>query len=384
MRLLVCAPWFAPARAFGGSVAAAIATVEGVLEAGHEVTVATTDVLDPRRRLPADAPEEPAGARVLRFRNVSQRLAGANVPLPRGLRRWLGDHVREFDVVLLQDLYSFVNLLGARAARGAAVPYVLQTHGTLPATRQRGRSISKRLVLALWGKRTVREAAACLYVSEAELAEFLRLGVNPTRLHHIPPPLDLPSAEGVPRAAAPTILYLGQLHPMKRVDLLINPFAHVHSALPEARLEVAGPPSRHGEKLRSRAARLRLGEAVRFPGTLTGPAKVEALASAHVFALLSAAEGVPLAVLEALACGTPVVLSPGAGLHEVEGVAGIVCDGTAKGAAEALVALLEDPARAHALGEAGRSLAAPYRREVVEHRTVELLERVATEWSKAA
>ena len=93
MRLLVCVPWFAPARAFGGTVTAAVATVKGALEAGHEVTVATTDALDLEARVPAYAPAEPAGARVLRFRNVSQRLAATNAPLPRGLRRWLRERV---------------------------------------------------------------------------------------------------------------------------------------------------------------------------------------------------------------------------------------------------------------------------------------------------
>ena len=50
--LLVCVPWFAPARAFGGTVTAAVATVQGALDAGHEVTVATTDVLDLEARGP--------------------------------------------------------------------------------------------------------------------------------------------------------------------------------------------------------------------------------------------------------------------------------------------------------------------------------------------
>src|SRR5919201_1356120 len=113
IRLLVCVPWFAPARAFGGSVTAAVATVTGALEAGHEVTVVTTDLLDPGSRVPRNAPTEPPGARVIRFANVSQRFAAANVTMPRGLRSWLRAHARDFDVVLLQDVYSAVSVLGA-------------------------------------------------------------------------------------------------------------------------------------------------------------------------------------------------------------------------------------------------------------------------------
>ena len=88
--------------------------------------------------------------------------------------------------------------------------------------------------------------------------------------------------------------------------------------------------------------------------------------------------------LEALACGTPVVLSPGAGVPGVDGVAGIVCDGTAEGAARALLELLRDPERARRLGNAGRGLAADYRTEKVVPELLALLERVATSSSSAA
>lgn len=379
MRLLVCVPWFAPARAFGGTVTVAVAQAKGMLEAGHEVTVATTDVLDPRSRVPAGTPAEPEGVQVLRFPNASQRLAATNLPLPGGLRSWLSEHVREFDVVLLLDVYSSVSVLGARAARRAGVPYVLQALGTLPPAPERGRSAAKRAFLTLWGRRTVREAAACLYLSELERKEYLAQGADPARLHPLPPPLDLPDPGPVGRAGAPTVLYLGQLHPIKRIGVLLDAFELVRRELPDARLEVIGAPSRHGDELRARA-----GEGVEFRGLIPEEDKARAFAEAHVFALLSAAEGLPVTVLEALACGTPVVISPGCGLPELDGVAGIVCDGSAESAAQALLALLRDPERARRYGEAGRSFAAAYRREVVVPELVSLLERVATSSSSAA
>ena len=362
--MLVCSLWYAPARAFGGTVTVAVATVKGALAAGHEVTVVTTDVLDLRSRAPADTPAEPVGARVLRFPNVSQRLAAANLPQPRGLRKWLSQHVREFDVVLVLDVYSSVSVLGARAAASAGVPYVLEALGTLPATRERGRAL--------------------LYLSEIERDEYLAAGAEPGRLHPMPPPLDLPDPGEVPRAEAPTVVYLGQLHPIKRIDVLIEAFAQVRRAMPAARLEVIGAPSSHGKALQEQAIRLGLGDSVVFRGLIPEAEKGRALASAHVLALLSASEGLPVTPLEALACGTPVVLSPGCGLPQVDGVAGIVCDGSAAGAAEALLTLLRDPARAQALGEAGRTFAAGYRREKVVPELVALLERVATSSSNAA
>jgi len=384
MRMLVCVPWYAPARAFGGTVTAAVATVKGAVEAGHDVTVATTDVLDLRSRVPADAAAEPPGAWVVRFPNVSQRLTAANVPQPRGLRKWLREHVREFDVVLLLDVYSSVSVLGARAAARAGVPYVLEALGTLPTTPERGRALPKRAFLTLWGRRTVREAAACLFLSEIEQGEYVAAGADSARLHSMPPPLDLPDPGELPRAEVPTILYLGQLHPIKRIDVLIDAFARVRAEVLDARLEVIGAPSSHGKALREQVVRLGLSDWVAFRGLVSEDEKVSALASAHVLALLSASEGLPLTPLEALACGTPVVLSPGCGLPQVDGIAGIVCDGNVAGAAEALLTLLRHPARAQALGEAGRTFAAAYRREKVVPQLVALLEHVATSSSSAA
>jgi glycosyltransferase involved in cell wall biosynthesis len=380
MRLLVCVPWYAPARGFGGGILTSLlATVEGVLEAGHDVTVATTDLLDSHSRVPRDAPAEPAGVQVLRFPNVSQRLAASHAPLPRGLRRWLGKHTREFDVVLVQDVYSSLSVLGARAAVRAGVPYVLQAYGTLPTSPERGRPAVKRAFLMLWARRTVREAAACLYLSESERLEYLAQGADPARLHPIPPALDISSPDGTPRSKEPSVVYLGRLDPIKRIDVLLDAFARVRAELPDATLEVIGAPTPYGEELRARA-----GEGVYFRGLIPEEDKSGALASAQVFALLSASEGLPIAPLEALACGTPVVLSPGCGLPEVDGVAGVVCDGSAAGAAQALLGLLRDPERARRLGEAGQSIAAGYRRERVVPELVALLERVATSSSSAA
>jgi glycosyltransferase involved in cell wall biosynthesis len=277
------------------------------------------------------------------------------------------------------DVYSALSVLTARSAAQAGVPYVLETLGTLPTPPERGRALAKRSFLALWGRRTVREASACLYMSDLERDEYLAQGAEPGRVDRMPPPLDLPDPGEVRRAALPTVVYLGQLHAIKRVDVLLDAFGRVQAQVSDARLEVIGASSQYGEELRARA-----GKGVTFRGLIPEEEKGRALASAHVFALLSASEGLPVTPLEALACGTPVVLSPGAAVPGVDGVAGIVCDGTAESAATALLDLLRDPERARRMGAAGRALAADYRREKVVPELLALLERVAISASKSA
>ena len=378
MRLLLAIPYFAPAYAFGGSVTVAETMVEDFLAAGHEVTVATTDVLDERARIPAAAPAQPAGAEVVRFPNVSHRAAaGVNAYLPRGMRRWVRANAARFDVVLLHDVYSAVSVLAARGAERAGVPYVLQPLGTLSPAAERGRPLAKRAFLAAWGNRTVACATALIHSSDDERRDFLDAGADPERLVRLPLPLELPAVDGAGEAAAPTVAYVGRLHPIKRIDRLIEAIALARREVPSARLDVVGPGERHGRELEELARRLGVDGAVTFHGYVSVEEKLRVLARAHVSALLSASEGLPMAALEAMACGTPVVLSQGCHLPEVDGRAGIVVPGGASDAAQAIVALLTDDARRAQLAAGASAFAGDFRREHVMPRMVAAFEALA-------
>jgi glycosyltransferase involved in cell wall biosynthesis len=101
------------------------------------------------------------------------------------------------------------------------------------------------------------------------------------------------------------------------------------------------------------------------------------LSAAHVSVLLSRSEGLPMAALEAMSCGTPVVLSEGCHLDEVEGRAGLVVSGTPQDAAAALVRLLSDHRLRARLGDGALAFAHDFRREIVMPQMIEVLERIA-------
>lgn len=378
MRLLLAIPYYSPAYAFGGSVTVAETIVEDLVAAGHEVTVATTDVLDERARVPPGTMARPPGAEVARFPNLSHRAAaGANVYLPRGLRAWLRAHVARFDVVLLHDVYSAVSVLAARAAERAGVPYALQPLGTLSPAAERGRPLAKRAFLAAWGNRTVARAAALIHSSDDERRDFLAVGADPERLVRLPLPLDLPAAGERVEANVPTVAYVGRLHAIKRVDRLVEAVALVRRGLPDVVLEVVGPGERVERELRALVQRLGIADAVRFHGYVTVEEKLRVLSRAHVSALLSASEGLPMAALEAMACATPVVLSEGCHLPEVHERAGLVVPGGAADAAAAIGRLLGDDALRARLGEGAAGFARDFRREEVMPRMAIALKAVA-------
>jgi glycosyltransferase involved in cell wall biosynthesis len=365
VRLLLSIPYYAPAYAFGGSVTVAETVVGGFLDAGWEVTVVTTDVFDEHRRVDADVAAVPSGASVVRFENVSHRLAAAqNGYLPRGLRSWLRAHAAEFDVALLQDVYSALSVMTARACARAGVPYAVQPLGTVGAMAERGRPLVKNVFLALWGRKTLAGAAALIHSTEHERGDFLSVGAPSGTLVKLPLPLELPSPTGIARTASPTVAYVGRLHPIKGIDRLIRAvdIAGVH-------LDVVGPGERFQRELEAG-----VGDAdVTFHGFVSDAERERFLSSAWVFSLLSDAEGLPMAALEAMSCGTPVVLSEGCHIPEVDGVAGIVTDGSPEPTARALRALLDDPARREELGRGAREFAAGFRREVVMPQMVQVL-----------
>jgi glycosyltransferase involved in cell wall biosynthesis len=110
----------------------------------------------------------------------------------------------------------------------------------------------------------------------------------------------------------PYWLFLGRIHPKKGVDLLIDAYAALAAARPGLpRLVIAGPCKEPGylEEMQARASATCPPDAVLWPGMLTGEVKWGALRAAEAFVLPSHQENFGIAVVEALACGTPVLVS---------------------------------------------------------------------------
>jgi glycosyltransferase involved in cell wall biosynthesis len=149
---------------------------------------------------------------------------------------------------------------------------------------------------------------------------------------------------GTTRDPRPTIVHLGRLRKYKAVDVVLRAFDTVRRSIPDARLVVIGdgPELAALEKL---AARMQLGSAVTFTGRLAGERIVEELNRCRVAVNASPKEGWGLTVVEANACGTPVVGSDRPGLRDSikDGETGLLVPyGDADAFAGAMVRLLTD------------------------------------------
>lgn len=164
---------------------------------------------------------------------------------------------------------------------------------------------------------SLRRAHAVVCQSEAMRKDLGALLGDTARLHVISNPVDVDvvakssTTSSVALRGRPALLSMGRLMPQKGFDILLAAFGRARVRMPDAHLTILGDgPDR--EQLEAQTRQLGLGEAVTFGGFTKEP--LAWLAAADLFVLASRYEGFPNAALEALACGTPIVLTdcPGA------------------------------------------------------------------------
>jgi glycosyltransferase involved in cell wall biosynthesis len=378
MRILYVTPAYKPAYRMGGPIASVSATAEALVRRGHQVTVATTNAnLDDDIDVPLERPVDVDGVTVWYFRRreplrewlpfipyLSQSMGFAYAgAMKAGLRRLMADA----DVVHTQMPFVYPTLLAARLARRLGKPLFYHQRGNFLPTHLNRRSMKKRLYISLFEKRILRHAAGLIALTEAERDAFRALAPS-TPCFIIPngvvaPPPDPHAAArvearwGIPRDAL-LILYLSRLEQWKGADELLAAFAHVQAACPRAFLVMAGYDGCDAEaRWRPRIERDGYAQRVIFAGVVSGREKEDLLERADLFSLPSLGEGLSMAVLEALAHGTAVMLSPQCNFGEAEHEgAGITVAGDAGLMAASMESLLADPARLRAMGEAGRAL----------------------------
>ena len=266
---------------------------------------------------------------------------------------WIKKRRSQYDAVVVHGLWQYSSFGVWRALSGTQTPYFVFPHGMLDPWFKRTYPLKhlKKLLYWPWAEyRVLRDAAAVLFTSEEErrLAResFALYRCNEIVVNYgTAPPPNLEHARHVFFEAFPQLrgqqflLFLGRLHEKKGCELLIKAFAEITNSRRGAHtyLVLAGPPAdkEYRRRLESLAREAGNSDSIIFPGMLTGDVKWGALAAADAFVLPSHQENFGIAVVEALACGTPVLISnkiniwreieaDGAGLVENDDLAGTV------------------------------------------------------------
>ena len=378
MRILHVTPYYERAWAYGGIPRVVASLAHGQARRGHQVTVCATDACEAEKRLPASGTrpfgawpvdKSPDGVELRVFSNLSNTLAyHLQFFVPLGLEAFLKRHAGDFDVAHIHGCHNLPGAIAADELMRARVPYVLETHGTAP--RIERRRLAKWIFDHTFGRHVLPGAARLLAVTEAERTQLRAIGVGDERIRVIPHPIDVSEARGVAhgrfreRFRVPwqqIVLYLGKLTPRKNLELLVDAFA---SLMPRpVGLVIAGNDMGSGAALRRRVEARALGDRTLFTGLLCGQERLEALADATVVAYPSRHEVFGLVPIEALLCGTPVIVSDDCGCGEVIGRTGggrVVAEGSRHALTEAMDAMLESHAEwrqaAHAAREQVRTV----------------------------
>jgi glycosyltransferase involved in cell wall biosynthesis len=182
----------------------------------------------------------------------------------------------------------------------------------------------------------------------------IRNGIDPARFQVRKENKEPRQTLGIP-PGAPVVGTVGRLTSVKRQDLLLKAFAQLRQRIPQAHLLIIGDGPLKAE-LQNLAKQFGIEQVTHFVGYQAEPQKF--LHLCDVFALTSASEGIPQALLEACAAGIPAVGSRVGGVPEVieHGRTGLVfAHGDKDGLTACLVNLLHDPDFARSLAEAARS-----------------------------
>jgi glycosyltransferase involved in cell wall biosynthesis len=122
------------------------------------------------------------------------------------------------------------------------------------------------------------------------------------------------------------VLFIGRVQPRKNLERLIDAFAHIAPDYPALSLVLAGPTGWLSDPIEARARDLDLGSRVRFTGYIAEEDKAPLISGARAFAFPSLYEGFGFPVLEAQACGTPLLTSTTSSLPEVAGEGALLVD----------------------------------------------------------
>ena len=257
-------------------------------------------------KLPSDVPVEVLGA--------DRSLLG-RYPVWRALRAIR--RIRPDVVFATQRMILTLGLVAPAFPRGTR--FVVRQANDVSAdfAALLGQSVVKHRVARQVALATLRRADAVVCQSHAMRADLRTLLGEAANLCVISNPIDV---QGTTRAAAatavtlpgrPALVSVGRLAPQKGYDILLPALAKVRGRFPELHVTIYGDgPDRAA--LEAQARELRVDDLVTFAGYSSAP--LPAVRAADLFVLASRYEGFPNAALEALACGTPVVLTdcPGA------------------------------------------------------------------------
>ena len=356
MKILHVINFFSPVH--GGSVEVPYHLSKKLVKRGHEVILYTSDFkLSQEYIIPI--PE-------VKIHAFKTWLSLAGFQVTPGIIKKAKEEIRHLDIIHMHNYRTFQNIIMRHYAKNCSVPYVLQAHGSVTTFFQKG--WLKRTFDVIWGYRILKDASRAIAVTRIEAKQYQDLGLSEDRIETIPNGIDFAEFEDLPPRGEfrkrhglsdneKIVLYLGRINKVKGLDLLAKAFMVLSKKLTDAKLVIVGVDDGYLPSIRKLIANLQISDRVLFTGPLYGREKLEAYVDAEVYVLPSVYEIFGITVLEALGCGTPVIVTDRCGIADViDSQAGLVVPYDEEQLRNAVLKLLDDDKMRQRFSQKGKLL----------------------------
>jgi glycosyltransferase involved in cell wall biosynthesis len=363
MRILHVIPSYVPAYRYGGPIYSVHGLCKALTGLKHDVHVFTTNVNgDNDSNVPLGQPVDIDGVKVWYFPSMRLRRIYWSPPLQRELEK----QINEFDILHLHSIFLWPTWAAARAAREARKPYIIAPRGMLVKELfQRKSRFAKNLWIKLIEKKNLEHAAAIHVTTEKEKEETKKFNFNFPPLFVVPNGFDIDELNKNPDNVSPYIaqvikkkpflLFLGRINWKKGLDRLIPALRYV----PDIQLIIAGnDEENYRPKMEKLAESHSVIDRITFAGQVSGTDKVALLENASVLVLPSYSENFGNVVLEAMAVGCPVVVTPEVGISDIvqKSGAGVVVKGEPEMLGKEIRSLLLNSHELKEMGKRGQKM----------------------------
>lgn len=309
----------------------------------------------------------PKGTKVRIFKEsfISKTWKGHSFYFKKALEK----EVPNFNIVHIHETWHYLHFVAYRMAKKFKKPFIITPYGTLEPWCLNYKGFKKKVFSFLIQRRILKEASAIHAITENEAKNIKAFGVNNTPIAVIPNGIDLQEFRNLPPKEAllsfipklkgkKIILFLGRIHPIKGLDLLIKAFSKIAKQRKNICLLVVGPDEDgYQAKIENLLEKEGILDRVFFTGMLTGYKKLVVLGGSDICIIPSYSEARSIVALEAMLSGLPVIITHQCNFPEIaENKAGLIINPKEDELTEAITKLLENPSFIKEMGENGQGL----------------------------